>query len=180
MHPTPRFVWLAALLVPWALVPLLTTDVGPYVWVAALALLLGAAGLDAVGAWVRGRSLRVEVRAPKETLLGDAATAEVRAEGARGTAVEVLLDLGPGLAPQPARTVVLAAGTTEPVAVPLLPRGRGRYAIERVWLRWTGPLGLMRRVRSRPVANEVLVVPNVRRVRQQALRFFGSRDSIAG
>jgi uncharacterized protein (DUF58 family) len=49
-----------------------------------------------------------------------------------------------------------------------------------VWLRWTGPLGLVRRTLRHRVKLDIPVVPNVRAVRHAALRFFAAREFLSG
>jgi uncharacterized protein (DUF58 family) len=49
-----------------------------------------------------------------------------------------------------------------------------------VWLRWTGPLGLLERRLRLDLGRVVPVVPDVRPVRQAALRFFAGREAQAG
>ncbi len=71
-----------------------------------------------------------------------------------------------------------AAGTAQ-IALPLVPRRRGRIEITRIWLRWRGPLGLIERVLRIPVARNVDVLPNVRGVHSAALQFF-AQEAIYG
>ncbi len=56
--------------------------------------------------------------------------------------------------------------------LPFSPTRRGTGAVERLWLRWAGPLGLGARQLSRPVAASVRVWPNIAAVRSPALQAF--------
>jgi uncharacterized protein (DUF58 family) len=180
--PTRRLVVALAAGVPLALLPAL---VGPRLWplwAAAACAALGAAAVDAALA-VRARDLRVEAVVPDTLFIGERDALRLRFElpaAARATAVEVLCDLDEGLAMQPAQPVVARGGRAEVVEVPLVPLRRGEPRVRATWLRWTGPLGLLRFVDRRPVGKRVPVVPNVRGVRQAALRFMSAREFIAG
>lgn len=56
-------------------------------------------------------------------------------------------------------------------------RGEGR--LERLWLRWTGPLGLAWIQRAEPLDRAVPIVPDMESVREEAVRLF-RRDTQAG
>lgn len=60
-----------------------------------------------------------------------------------------------------------------------MPRRRGRVSVERVWLRWTGPLALAQFVRRIPVGRSIDVLANIRGVQSAALQFF-AREAIFG
>ncbi|HVR90490.1 MAG TPA: DUF58 domain-containing protein [Novosphingobium sp.] len=57
-------------------------------------------------------------------------------------------------------------------ALPFSPSRRGTGAVEHLWLRWAGPLGLGARQLSRPVEASVRVWPNIAAVRSPALQAF--------
>ena len=57
-------------------------------------------------------------------------------------------------------------------AVPFRASRRGTGRVERLWLRWSGPLGLGARHLVRPVGQEVRVWPNVEQVRSPAFQTF--------
>lgn len=190
MRPTLRFV---LVLVAGFPIPLLAVLVSTRLWplwlgyVGAVALI---AGLDAVLALPR-RRLRVDLAVPRVLYIGgrdDAAAdvvddmvIDVAAPGwRRPVALELLVDLDDALPPAPVQRVALAGGEPARVRLPLAPRRRGTVAVERVWLRWRGPFGLMARQHLHPVERQVAVVPNVRAVRVAALRFFSTRELLAG
>ncbi|MFT4027850.1 MAG: DUF58 domain-containing protein, partial [Novosphingobium sp.] len=84
------------------------------------------------------------------------------------------LALDPRLAPGGVAGFALrgnAAGAFEG-SVPLSPNRRGTGRIERLWLRWTGPLGLGARQVARDVSAEVRVWPSLAAVRSPALQVF--------
>ncbi len=180
ISPTPRAVALAAALFPVSLLPALVHPRLVGAWLVAAALVAAALGLDAILSVAPDR-LAVEVESPESLAVGEAGAAVVSLRSPRPVGrVEVLLDLHPDLAPQPARGVALSRAEEARVEVPLLARRRGKVTLDELWLRWTGPLGLARRRRRVPLARPVAVVPNLRPVRAAALRFFGSRELTQG
>ena len=66
------------------------------------------------------------------------------------TRIDYVVDVGPTLTIERSGTVVAAAGRIGTVEVTLRPTRRGRATIERIWLGWTGPMGLMRRELIKP------------------------------
>ncbi len=66
------------------------------------------------------------------------------------------------------------------VVVPITPIRRGEITVERIWLRWKGPLRLTRWHHVIECDRVIKVVPNVRAVRVAALRYFSAREFLAG
>ena len=62
----------------------------------------------------------------------------------------------------------------------LVPLRRGRIVVERAWIRYAGPLGLIAAVARVDLKKQAPVVPNVRPVRTMALRFLTDREFRAG
>jgi uncharacterized protein (DUF58 family) len=52
--------------------------------------------------------------------------------------------------------------------------------VRRAWLRWTGPLGLVRREVARDVGLAVRVIPDVKSVREAAARWLATRETTLG
>lgn len=179
MRPTGRTVALAAAGLALALLPALAAPRLWTAWLAAAVLLALGCGLDAALAPARG--VEVELDAPDRLRIGDAAEARVTVTLPVPWPVraEVLVEAGPRL--EPPAPVRLRAGR-EPVAVPLrlVPRRRGTVPLHELWLRYEGPLGLMRRTVRRPLDRALEVVPDLGRVSGQALAAFGARDALAG
>jgi uncharacterized protein (DUF58 family) len=180
ISPAPRAVALAAALFPLALLPALVHPRLAGAWLVAAALTVAALVIDALLALPPGR-LAVSVAAPETLAVGEPSAAVVTLRAPRAVpGVELLLDLHPDLAPQPPAAVDLAPGAEARVEVPLLARRRGRATLDEVWLRWTGPLGLVRRRKRVPLGRPVAVVPSLRPVRAAALAYTGSRALAAG
>jgi uncharacterized protein (DUF58 family) len=66
----------------------------------------------------------------------------------------------------------LPAGQEGRIALPIVPTRRGRVNVDRIWLRWRGPLGLVEFTMQAGVGRTIDVVPNVRGVHGTALQFF--------
>lgn len=180
MQPTLRAVLLFALGVPVALLPVVEPRLWS-LWLAFIACAVGALTLDALLSLPRKR-LVVEVQPPDVLYIGDPDPLVVRLTavgGERPLVVEVLGELGSLLYPQPALPVTLQPGELGQLDLPLVPRRRGTARVEAIWLRWTGPLGLIRRQWRVAVDREVPVVPDIRAVRAAALRL-SSRDVLVG
>jgi uncharacterized protein (DUF58 family) len=180
ISPTPRAIGLAAALFPLGLLPALLHPRLFGLWIVALALLAAAMGLDAL-LGVRERDLALELEAPKTLAVGeDGRGALVLRAPRRIRAVQVHVDCHPDLAPPPDATVRIERGRPARLPLPLVARRRGTLSIDEAWLRWSGPLGLLRRRRRVFLRRPVAVVPNLHPIRAAALRFFGSREFSAG
>lgn len=97
----------------------------------------------------------------------------------RPVAFELLGDYRGDVAPLSPVRGVQQPGRALRVELEATPERRGMVSVERVWLRWRGPLGLVERQKVVPVGREVAVVPNLRAVKAGALVFF-TRDALFG
>ena len=155
---------------------LILAAAAPGAWIAAPALggaLLVLVLLDGLFAGTLA-DLRVIVSADAE--VGEAATLTVLADLVRAgprARPEAALECDPRLAPGGRMALDLKpldgawSGSAD-----LTPNRRGTGAVSRIWLRWTGPLGLAHRQTSRPLDNTVRVWPNIAPVRSPALQIF--------
>lgn len=172
--PTRRALLLGAAGLPVALLPALGLTRLWGAWAALAAATLAALLADALLA-AAPRRLAVAVRLPDRLAVGRAGAARVSvAAGGRRPApraIEVLLELHEDLAPEPSHTLVPGPAGDGAVEIPLLARRRGRPTVDAVWLRWAGPLGLVRRGKREPVGRAVPVVPDLAPVRAAAFRF---------
>jgi uncharacterized protein (DUF58 family) len=179
IQPTPRAVWLAAAAFPAALLPALVSPRLWGFWFVAFALTLAGIAVDAVLALPRAR-VAVEVAVPDTLAIGEAGRVELRIAAPRRAEVEALCELHADFEPQAARRAVAAPGAPAALEIPLVARRRGRLSVDEVWLRWAGPLGLVRKQARHAVGKHVAVVPNLRPVQKAAFRYFGSRETSAG
>jgi uncharacterized protein (DUF58 family) len=179
--PTPRGVAVAVAAVPLAALPAVLGDRWVAVWIAWASLGALAFGLDLLLAVPR-RRLEVVASAPPTLYVGDVGTLAVTltARGPAPATVEVVADLHADLVPHPPRRVRVPAGGVATVEIPLVTRRRGRPTVDALHLRWAGPLGLLARRATVPQDLRVSVLPDVRPVRREALRFFARREVRVG
>ena len=129
------------------------------------------------------RSLQVGITAPDKLYIGERGVVIAALRAARpawGTRVEAIAEQHGETEPSPIVAAALPAdGSEARLALPLVPRRRGRIDLVRIWLRWRGPLGLVEWIQRYPVDRTVDVVPNVRGIRGSALQFF-AQEAIFG
>ncbi len=181
MRPTLRCVLLFASAIPVALLPVFLSSRALAIWVAWMGLSLLAAGIDAVLAFP-ARRLRVVGRAPRTLFVGAEGVVELDVDPSgvrRHVVVEVLLDTDDELTPASIQRVALE-GALVTLRCPVRGRRRGTYRVRGASLRWTGPLCLVERRVDRTAALEIAVIPDIRPVREAALRFFTTREFVVG
>jgi uncharacterized protein (DUF58 family) len=179
--PTRRAVLLAAAGFPVALLPALVAAALWPLWAGALALSVAALVAEAL-LGRPPRDLAVHGRAPAVLYIGEenVLELELRATWGRRVEVEVVCDFDDLLATQAPRRAELAGTGASVVPIPLVPRRRGTAEVRAAWLRWRGPFGLLEWTKEHSLPVSLPVVPNVRAVRGAALRFFSSRQFLAG
>jgi len=183
--PTARGV---ALVGAAPLLSLLLAALAPQLWllgVAYLGIVILALALDALLAMPR-RSLGVAFDPPAILYVGETAEAmlNLTPTGNRiPRQIDVTIDRGPTVE-MPGLLSILFDGpsaveTTIRTAIPLLPRRRGTVPLSFLWLRWTGPYGLMRIQVKERLGLDLKVVPNIRAVRAAAIALM-RQDSTFG
>jgi uncharacterized protein (DUF58 family) len=153
-----------------------TWPVVPFFW-GGVAL---AFGIDAVLS-PRRKSLTFDVRAPETLYIGerDRLRVSVRLPTRRSLSVRAMVDLSDDLEPQPeARGRV--SGELAELEWDLVPARRGTVEVEKVWVTYSGPLGLWSWPAVRELGIEIPVLPNLRLVRSTAIRFFADRSFRTG
>ena len=179
LQPSARTLALAAAGLAVATLPALVSAPLWPLWLAFCALMVLACGVDAI-LCPRPGQLCVEPELP--TVLYMAAGAEARLLLTLPlpwpVAAEATLDVSELLEPVGLRRLRLGAATV--LSLRLEPRRRGEALVESLWLRYSGPLGLVRRTLRWRLDQAVHSVPNVELVRSAALRFFNVRETLAG
>lgn len=181
IYPTRRTVLVAAALAPVALAIGLAA---PANWTAGLALivlLLLLAGVDAL-AGAAGRRATVACEGPGIVGVGETFTllAQIRFDGRAPGRVETALGAeGPVEAPDGWRVRVPLNEGAGTAAFALVAERRGTVYPERLWLRWTGPLGLVWKQRVLGLDQPILILPNIRPVREESARLV-NRDAMHG
>jgi uncharacterized protein (DUF58 family) len=180
MRPTRRAIVLAILGLPVALLPAAVNARLWALWPVYLGALALALGVDALMA-PRAAGVAASLAMPGTIYIGEEeeAVLTVAVASARRVPVTVAVDLSDRLVPQPQlRGRASREGTGLPFR--LAATRRGRIVVERAWVRWAGPLGLMAAVRRLDLQRPAAVVPNIRPVKTMALRFLTDREFRAG
>ena len=181
IYPTLRAVIIAALGAPVALA---IGIAAPALWLAAPAwlLLLAAAILvDAGLAWRTGRGLSVAFTAPARMGLGVEGEGRlaVAFQRAAPPSAELAVETDARIAVAPDRLTVPTEGRSGSLAMTLTPRRRGEAMIERAWVRWTGPLGLVWSQHSHGLRRKIVLTPDIAGIKAEAMRLF-ARDAMFG
>jgi uncharacterized protein (DUF58 family) len=181
IRPTLRAVLLFAAGIPLAvLVIVLNAEFWPLV-LGYVALAFLALGLDALMA-MPGRALMLRADIPPTLYAGDSDTLRVNLFNSSNhwaMRLEGRCDVDPLLRQPGHRFATLGPGQEVAFDFPLSPLRRGTATVERLWLRWRGPLGLAQRQRLEPEPVKLPVVPNIRAVRMAAAKFY-SADALIG
>ncbi|MFN3820344.1 DUF58 domain-containing protein [Blastomonas sp.] len=148
-------------------------------WSAAMLLL---AALDALAAG-RARSIRLVVPASSE--LGQVVTVGVEAELSGTMPVrraDASIAVEPRLVPSGGGDGVLSSSPGSAMltgSIALQPVRRGALVIEKLWLRWQGPMGLGWRQASQASGESIAILPDIAAVRAPALQVF-LKDAVYG
>jgi uncharacterized protein (DUF58 family) len=181
IRPTGRAVFVFVCGIPLALI---VAIYNPELWVVSFAYgaLVLLAGVTDASLAFPPRLLDLKIAVPDHVSIGEqgAITATIAAtRWRRATTFELIADQRGEVEPSTLVTGVLAPGDAARLALPVVPRRRGQVHVDRVWVRWRGPLGLVELVREQPIDRVIDVLPNVRGVHGVALQFF-SREAIYG
>jgi uncharacterized protein (DUF58 family) len=166
IYPTRRTILCAAAIGPAALVVGL---VAPDYWtggLALLALLLALAAVDAVTG-TRRRGVEVSCQGPGRVGVGEtfAVTARAKFRGRAPAGVEFALGVsGPVGAPFGLRAKAELQGGVPAAAIVLAADRRGTARLDCVWIRWTGPLGLVWKQRQLALGQTIAITPDTRAI----------------
>lgn len=179
--PTARAAWLIAALAPLAIVIAATA---PALWLMAPAAALVLAGLVIVDGLLAGTCREWMVQPPADTEVGQATKISAFARFSRPVwgEIEAAMEFDPRLHPTGRANLHLLAeedGDFYSGQVDVHPVRRGTAVISRIWLRWTGPLGLGARQQSKLADQEIRIWPDLSPVRSRELQAF-MRDSQTG
>lgn len=147
-------------------------------WIAAVAALIAVDTL--FGASVRHYS--ATVTAPPLLYVGSPDDLDVGltfSEGPLPARIEIRLEANELMGPQTAQGLRGWDGRYRPHTIRVTPPRRGMAEAVRLWSRWQGPLGLIQKRHIAPLNLSIPVTPNVRWVRDEAIRLF-SRDAEFG
>jgi len=181
IYPTRRTILFAAAIAPIALVIGLAV---PAYWLAGLALLALLLALAAVDAFAGARLADVQAscEGPRAVSVGESFGAIARARFSRQSpgGIEFALGVeGPVAAPFGLRATAEMSLDGGSGAVVLRAERRGTARLESIWIRWTGPLGLVWKQRQLGLGQEVMITPDIRAVRDKAMQMV-NRDALFG
>ncbi|MHA6769864.1 DUF58 domain-containing protein [Sphingobium ummariense] len=180
LYPTRSAILAAAAGVPVTLIVALLV---PGRWYAALAwpvavlALVLADGLR--GAWPAAASARLT--APGHVSVGEdfEATVDVAIAGQAPRDAQFAVRAN-GLVETDGEGAWLAlAGGKGTARVPMRAARRGTALVDRVWLRWRGPLGLTWKQRALPLDTRIAILPDIRPVHERGAQIF-QRHAIQG
>ncbi|MEO0606952.1 MAG: DUF58 domain-containing protein [Pseudomonadota bacterium] len=179
--PTLRAIWLMLLGLPALL---LIAVMAPSFWVLSggwMVLLFGGMLIDLALAPRRG-AVTVEIDAPPVLYMNSEDPVALTIETMSGplpSRMNALLETNDYIQ-QPNATVLKGwAGRRHTFTRTLRPVRRGNGCLLRLWLDWTGPLGLIRLKRVEPLGLDIAVTPNTRWVQEEAVRLY-TRDADFG
>lgn len=166
MTPTRRGVLLMAAGAPLGL---LVGIFAPALWYLGLVWILVALTLIMLDWLMAGRAPATEVTCPGAVEVGQvlSVTVTLDPEGALPAGTEIALGTGRKLVPVADNRVALRPDQRQ-VAIAFSAARRGRDAIERLWIRWTGPMGLVWQQREIATDRPVMITPDIRSVREGA------------
>lgn len=180
MRPTARAVFMFVGGIPLALFVVIYE---PGLWVLSFSydvLVVVVAVSDLLLA-LSPRLVKVRISTPDRLQIGEhgailatiTAAAPRRAmRGRRPTRVELIADQRGEVEPAEIVAGEIPVGAEGRISLPIVPRRRGRVNVDRVWMRWRGPLSLVEFTRRIAVDRTIDVLPNVRGVHGTALQFF--------
>jgi uncharacterized protein (DUF58 family) len=181
ISPTPRAIFLMLLGLPLMVAIALLR---PELWILSAGWIAAVSALIAVdtlfGASVRHYS--ATVTAPPLLYVGspdDLTVGLTFSEGPLPARIEIRLEANELMGPQTAQGLRGWDGRYRPHTIRVTPPRRGMAEAARLWSRWQGPLGLVQKRHIAPLNLSVPVTPNVRWVRDEAIRLF-SRDAEFG
>ena len=173
--PSARTLVLAALAAPVALV---VAASAPGAWAVAPAAAAALLVLVLLDGWAAGRLIDLRLIAPADGEIGEDLEVAVLADiggWAMGGAPEAALAFDPRLGPGGRLQFALAREEASAIwsgRAALSPERRGTGTIDRLWLRWPGPLGLAHRQQVRTLDEQLRVWPNLSAVRSPALQTY--------
>ncbi len=179
--PTLRAIFLMLLGFP---VVLVLAVVAPQLWVISAGWIAVVVGLLLGDLALAGRRTALQITLDPPTILYIGSHDPVRITvhvpaGPLPRRINALLETNQFIAP-PGQTILKGwSDRRHTFTTKLTPARRGNGRLERLWLNWTGPLGLIRIKRTEPLAIDIPVSPNTRWVKQEAVRLY-TRDADFG
>lgn len=183
IYPSQRAVWLAVIgMIPAFLVALLIPQ-SWYIGLGWIALMAGLCLVDAAASPDKRRMHPLFASPATISVGGEAETKiDVRFDGSGPRKVEARVGHDDKVVPakaSQARGVVALEGGTGAITMAFEAVRRGMAVFDRLWLRWTGPFGLVWKQVEVPLGTELAVLPDVSTARREAIRLL-QRESLTG
>ncbi len=181
ISPTRRAIFLMLMGVPLLIAVALLR---PELWILSGGWIVGIGSLTLLDAMI-GPSLqayRVDGKIPPLLYVGSDDPLPVTltfSSGPLPRRIEILMETNALLRDNDIQGLRGWDGRTRTTTFALTPLRRGMARIERIWSRWQGPLGLAQKRHTQAFAQDIPVTPNIRWVRDEAIRMF-SRDAAFG
>ncbi|MDR1650170.1 MAG: DUF58 domain-containing protein [Synergistaceae bacterium] len=174
--PTPKAVLIFSFSLP---ISILIVSVWRDIWYASFyypAAVVSLMLVDLLSS-LSGKNLRVTVKFPASLYVGRTGDAEISLSAGHGhpVAIDGLLEQT-GEA-DPPRTVTCILKDAALCRFAITPRRRGQIRVNALWLRWRGPLGLVETIYRREVGEHIDVLPDIKGLHEEAIRFFASDAS---
>jgi len=181
ISPTARAIFLMLLGLPLMVgIALLR----PELWIVSAGWIGLTAGLIFLDAMIGPalRAFRIDVEAPTILYSGGSDPLPVTFRFTRGSLpgrLEVMLETNELLDDIPSRGLRGWEGNERRYEFTLTPLRRGTARLVQLWCRWQGPLGLVQKRHVETLNVDIVVTPNIRWVKDEAVRLF-SRDAEFG
>ena len=181
IRPTARAVLIFVCGIPFSLFVVIYDS---SLWMLSLdyaALVLVTIGMDALLA-LSPRSLDTRIVTPDRLYIGERGSISAALSAPhyrRSVRVELIAEVRGDIEPPEIVAGEFSAGQQTQIALPMVPRRRGRIHVEQIWSRWCGPLSLVELTKRVAVNRTIDVLPNVHGVHGSALQFF-AQESIFG
>jgi uncharacterized protein (DUF58 family) len=181
ISPTARAIFLMLLGLPVMIgVALLAPDL----WTLSAGWMALVGGLLVFDAMIGPalRAFEADIDAPSVLYAGDSDPLPVTFRFTRGSLparLEIQLETNDLLEEVPTRGLRGWEGHERRYEFTLTPLRRGTAKLVRLWCRWQGPLGLVQKRFTRQLDTDIVVTPNIRWVKDEAVRLF-SRDAEFG
>lgn len=180
IHPTGRTVLLAAAAIPASIaIVLLSPDSWP-VGLFYVVALIGGCAVD-LGLSARLAAFRPVVQTPAQIYIGRGGDIEIALTGPwqeKARRIDIAVDSGGVLNPVGWDWAWCAPGDNR-ITIPITAQRRGNGIVQRLWLRWHGPFGLMAKSARLTLDRSVAVLPDIRAIQDAAL-LLNSRDATFG
>jgi uncharacterized protein (DUF58 family) len=181
IYPTRRTILAAAAIAPAALVIGL---IAPQYWMGGLGLLVLLLALAAVDAFAGARlgDAAASCEGPRAVSVGESFAVTARALFSRDAPARAEFALGvdgPVAAPFGLRAQGEMSRDGGAAAIVLRAERRGTARLDSIWIRWSGPLGLVWKQRQLALDRAVLITPDIRAVRDKSAQMV-NRDALYG